>query len=632
MGPGLNEVEPGPVGGRLREFAGAWGDITSDKWVLQTVSSGYRIEFTESCRLTRAPLWTIIPAKHKHRVALEEGLHKMLLKKAIVQLDPSTIGPGFYSSLFLVEKRSGGWRPILNLKRLNEGLKPPKFRMDTLQSVLNTLGADIKLYRDRHRGVRPVGCFLGFAGRLLSRSCRSKGHEVPPLRLRRRDLRVSGPAVRPVDCSQNLHASGPSSRSLSQDAGNKCFPVSRRLVSGRRDLPVGLTLPGHSPSGNSKGGLRAQRGEIGLGSVPISSVSGVFARLGPPPGVSVGGSDRPATATHSSCSEVSGEPGETLEIVVWPPGQHDSAGPRGPAAYSSPPVLRAGEMGHVHAGVHSGVLDSGCQGDTSMVAPYAEPHVRGSFLGPGPGDDDSHRRLVLRVGRSPGRPDSFWHLATTREVEAHKLARASGGLAHVAAFPAATEQHSGRGTVGQHDDSGLYQQTGRNSLSVAVQTSPGLVGVVQRAPDRHIGGASWGREQHPGRCAVEGQLLPDGVDPPQVDVRVPVAGLGASVRGHVRFGEECPAPGILLPGSGSPGQRVERDDDELGYGSRLCVLSDRTDPADTEENSQTPVGDDRPASTVLAQPDLVQTDDQSPGRSAQGNTGSVEPAEELGDT
>ena len=86
-GPGPNEVEPGPVGGRLREFAGAWKDITSDKWVLQTVFSGYRIEFTESCRLTRAPLWTIIPSKHKHRVALKEGLHKMLLKKAIVGID-----------------------------------------------------------------------------------------------------------------------------------------------------------------------------------------------------------------------------------------------------------------------------------------------------------------------------------------------------------------------------------------------------------------------------------------------------------------------------------------------------------------------------------------------------------------
>ena len=122
------------------------------------------------------------------------------------------------------------------------------------------------------------------------------------------------------------------------------------------------------------------------------------------------------------------------------------------------------------------------------------------------------------------------------------------------------------------------------------------------------------------------------MDPPQVDVRVPVAGLGASVCGHVRLGEECPTPGILLPGSGSPGQRVERADYELGHGSRLRVPSDRTDPAGAEETSQTSVGDDRPTGTILAQPDLVQADDQSPGRSAQGDSGSVEPPEELGDT
>ena len=41
-----------------------------------------------------------------------------------------------------------------------------------------------------------------------------------------------------------------------------------------RDLPTGPKLPGHSPLGNSKGGLRAQRGKVRLGSVPISSVPG----------------------------------------------------------------------------------------------------------------------------------------------------------------------------------------------------------------------------------------------------------------------------------------------------------------------------------------------------------------------
>ena len=381
--------------------------------------------------------------------------------------------------------------------------------------------------------------------------------------------------------------------------------------------------------GNSEGRLHPERGEIQLGSVPVSSVSGVFARLGPPPGVSVGRSDRSAAATYPWNSEVAGE---TLEVVVRSPGQYDPTGTRGPAAHSSPPVLRAGEMGHVHAGVYPGVSDSGCPGDPSMVAPYSEPYVRGSFLGPGPGDEGRHRRFVLRVGRSPGRPDGFWHLATPMEVEAHQLARTLDGLAHSAAFSAAAEGYSGGGAVGQHDDSVLHQQAGRNSLSVAVQTSPGLVGVVRRAPDRYIGGASSRGKQCLGGCAVEGQLLPDGVDPPQVDVRVPVAGVGAAVRGHVRLGEECPTPGVLLPGSGPPGQRVECADHELGHGSQLCVSSDRTDSTGVEETPQAPVRDDRPGRSVLAQPDLVQTNDESPGPSTQGDPGSVESPEELGDT
>ena len=266
-----------------------------------------------------------------------------------------------------------------------------------------------------------------------------------------------------------------------------------------------------------EGRLHPERGEIRLGSVPVSSVSGVFSRLGPPPGVSVGGLDRSVAAAYPSMSEVSGKSGETLEVVVRSPGQYDSTGTRGPAAHSSPPVLCASEVGHVHAGVDPSVSHSGCPGDPSIVAPYSEPRVRGSFLGPGSGDDDRHRRFVLRVGRSPGRPNSFWHLATPVEVETYQLARTSGGLAHAAAFPATAEGHSGGGAVGQHDDSVLHQQARRNSLSVAVQTSPGLVGVVRRAPDHHIGDVSCRREQCLSGCAVEGQLLPDGVDPPQVD-------------------------------------------------------------------------------------------------------------------
>ena len=186
-----------------------------------------------------------------------------------------------------------------------------------------------------------MGSFLGFAGRLLSRSCRSNGREVPPLRLRRRGLRVSGPTVRPVNRSQNLYTSGQSDGSLSQDVRNKCIPISRRLASGRRDAPAGSQSPGHGPLGDSEGRVHFERREVRLGSVPVSSVSGVFARLGPPPGVSVGGSDRSFTTAHPSCSEVAGE---TLEVVVRPSGQHDSAGAESPTTHSSPQVQERWDM------------------------------------------------------------------------------------------------------------------------------------------------------------------------------------------------------------------------------------------------------------------------------------------------
>ena len=57
----------------------------------------------------------------------------MLEKKAIVEVSPS---PGYYSRLFVVTKKDGGWRPIINLKRLNKlFLDPPHFRMDTTKDV-----------------------------------------------------------------------------------------------------------------------------------------------------------------------------------------------------------------------------------------------------------------------------------------------------------------------------------------------------------------------------------------------------------------------------------------------------------------------------------------------------------------
>ena len=61
----------------------------------------------------------------------------MLEEKAIRQVSPSL---SYMSRLFLVTKKDGGWRPIINLKRLNKlYMVPPHFRMDMPSDVASLL-------------------------------------------------------------------------------------------------------------------------------------------------------------------------------------------------------------------------------------------------------------------------------------------------------------------------------------------------------------------------------------------------------------------------------------------------------------------------------------------------------------
>ena len=61
-----------------------------------------------------------------------------LLKKDVIEKVPSYHpNAGFYSTLFLVPKKSGKLRPVTNLRPLNKYLEKKHFKMDTLAKVLN---------------------------------------------------------------------------------------------------------------------------------------------------------------------------------------------------------------------------------------------------------------------------------------------------------------------------------------------------------------------------------------------------------------------------------------------------------------------------------------------------------------
>ncbi len=70
---------------------------------------------------------------------LQQELFSLLQKGAIEEVPQSDIERGFFSRYFLVPKRDGGLRPILDLRRLNFSLYKGKFKMLTMKSIMSQI-------------------------------------------------------------------------------------------------------------------------------------------------------------------------------------------------------------------------------------------------------------------------------------------------------------------------------------------------------------------------------------------------------------------------------------------------------------------------------------------------------------
>lgn len=74
-----------------------------------------------------------IPYNQQQNQLLDHKVSLLLKKGAMEEVPPTT--PGFYSSMFVILKKNGGSRPVFNLKKLNNYIQAPHFKMETLQEV-----------------------------------------------------------------------------------------------------------------------------------------------------------------------------------------------------------------------------------------------------------------------------------------------------------------------------------------------------------------------------------------------------------------------------------------------------------------------------------------------------------------
>ena len=121
-------------GGRLKDYAKKWQQITSDREVLGIVT-GYKPEITEQPYQAREPHETRFQPGEMPVVKAE--IDKLLSKGVIEACDHE---PGEYiSSIFLREKKDGTHRVILNLKHLNNFVQYRHFKMETLDIAVKLM-------------------------------------------------------------------------------------------------------------------------------------------------------------------------------------------------------------------------------------------------------------------------------------------------------------------------------------------------------------------------------------------------------------------------------------------------------------------------------------------------------------
>jgi hypothetical protein len=114
--------------------------ITQDPWVLQTIQ-GHHIE------LMSPPVQHFLPgmpylSPSQERV-LNQEMEALLSKEAIHQVQTQTpLNEGFISSMFIVPKKDGGNRPVINLKQLNQFLVYEHFKMEGIHMLRDILKPD----------------------------------------------------------------------------------------------------------------------------------------------------------------------------------------------------------------------------------------------------------------------------------------------------------------------------------------------------------------------------------------------------------------------------------------------------------------------------------------------------------
>ena len=602
-------------GTALEAVAGNWsGDLGGDR------SSGRLpcpVQGLLSSPISHTGIVSDVPGSSPRAQALRQEVEAMLAKGALeIARDP---GPSFYSRLFLVEKASGGWRPVINLSHLNDFVQLTPFKMETVASALlsvregdflASLGLKDAYFQILiHGSSRKLLRFMS-EGTVYQFRALCFGLSTAPQVFTKVFVAVSAWAhshgirlLRYLDDWLVLSSSEEKAKQAVQSLLSLCHTLVFVMNEKKSDLVPSQTakfLGMTSDTGAGKVFLSGASREIPSG-------SGEILCYGISPSSALAGDPRSAGFARAAGSSQSSS--DALLAVA----SEDALVPR------------------VRPSLASGGFARGSETRSVLVDGEGSPVDGGSIRDTCAGSSPVLGRVFVGVGRSPPRSKRVWGVVRPGEVAPHQSSRNEGPLSGPSGFSGRCHRSSCDSDVRQLDGRSVRQQTRGHGFPgpVFVDQPPSEMDGEFRRPSRCE--ISTRREQRPDRSSQPSQAsCGDRVVSPSSGGEITASRLGQSVDRPFCDVPQCETAPVLLTCAGSPGRLPGCVLSSLGRPGPVRVSSLSSGRSGVRPRARVDACGDDSGRTSLAREGVVcglttAPDPTTPGTALLGQTASAAP-------
>ncbi len=541
----------------LATRAEAWQAIPGvSEWVMGIIKRGYSLQFARRPPRFSGVVSTSVQGENA-RVLCSEVM-TLLEKGAIEMVSPALSESGFYSRYFLVPKKDGGLRPILDLRRLNHALMRRPFRMITLKQILSQIctedwfcSLDLKdayfhiqiaphhrrFLRFAFEGVAYQYTVLPFGLSLAPRTF-TKCMDAALSPLRQMGIRILNYWLILAQSEVELLSHRTLILSHLERLGLRVNFAKSALSPSQRISFLGTVLD----SAHMRAVIAPER------ALAIQKLAATFKRHRSP---------------TQSVSENAGPYGRSIASVTAGPAPH------------APPSTLVETTGSTQRMASRTLAYQGESGLCNSPDPLEEPTVdrEGRGHGVGPHQESCHdRRLQHRLGGAVRRQTDLRPLVEDGERLPHQLLGNASSLSSLPVFPAGPNRTPCADSLRQHVRGVLYKSPGRCLLEAPLYSGRAPSGMGSAQPALAEGSTPAGQTEPRSRYVISEQCPLRGVDAPSAGGSEDLEDLWQGRSRPFCLQRQLSLPNLLFEGQGCVGPR-------LAQPPPLCIPPDR--PAST---------------------------------------------------